>query len=320
MRTGRELLELSSENPEPIVDSYYEKTWMAISNSPDEPNDLMVANQELLRHVTAYSVASEHENSRMMSDCVSTIMSVLGTPGANYTEFVSFWVVMDVTYSMYNRLSEPEQRQFLSEVIPQYIRKRHSLFLRHGYSSTTLQVQADSFAHKRTGPFGRAKIDSLFREYGLERIDTWRPGMDGVYVFPDGGDQVPFRSMLEHYGATFDWSQGHDGKLPDAALMWDGHLIIIEHKHIKEVGGGQDKQLVEIADFVSGAENSQAVSYVAFLDGMLFNKIFCGPVRKNKMAEQRRRIYDALDRVPSNYFVNTAGFVALLGDIENSLA
>ena len=103
-------------------------------------------------------------------------------------------------------------------------------------------------------------------------------------------------------------------KLPDIVFKINGHYYICELKTMKGNGGGQNKQIVEIAYFIKFSELNEKFHYLAFLDGDYSNRLFA----KNspKIQNQRSDIIDALKNNESNYFVNTAGFKKLIQDIS----
>jgi hypothetical protein len=80
---------------------------------------------------------------------------------------------------------------------------------------------------------------------------------------------------------------------------------------MKECGGGQDKQLVEIIDMIDQSEKNIEINYISFLDGILFDRLFNFP-SKGKMEAQRKRIYSILKKRRNSYFVNTIGFSTLI--------
>ncbi len=88
----------------------------------------------------------------------------------------------------------------------------------------------------------------------------------------------------------------------------------MEHKHMKESGGGQDKQMTEIIDFVS--YNDNGVGYISFLDGVYFNLLSDKNITSGKSFIQRSKIYKNLNNNKQNYFINTRGFVKFLGLLE----
>jgi hypothetical protein len=84
----------------------------------------------------------------------------------------------------------------------------------------------------------------------------------------------------------------------------------MENKHMKEAGGGQDKQMSEIINFISYQDKE--VSYISFLDGVYFNLLSDETIKSGKPYEQRKAIYTYLKKNKTNYFVNTFGLEKLL--------
>ena len=314
--TNKEILRVSIANPEPIYDHYYQKEYFIISEDATKPNALMKANRSLLDLVTAYRVNAEMGNDRANEPLIAEMMRLLETKNINTSEFTSFWECCDVSYSVFRHLSQEEKKQFLHRITAEYISRRHAVYSAHGYTATTLQVKADSFAHKRSGEQGMQKVVRILTELRIPLVED--DGHSAVeapdqrwLILPDKGHGSAFRSLLKRRGLSFEWSRDHKGKFPDYAVNLGEHLFVIEHKHMKELGGGQDKQIVEISEFISQTEEDANTHYVAFLDGILFNKVFA-PSATGKVAIQRDEIARALESHPSNYFVNTHGFLALM--------
>ena len=82
---------------------------------------------------------------------------------------------------------------------------------------------------------------------------------------------------------------------------------------MKGSGGGQNKQIVEVAYFIKFSEDNQNIHYITFLDGEYSNRLFNSQMQKIKL--QRKDIIDALNNNPNNYFLNTQGFKNLLENI-----
>ena len=81
----------------------------------------------------------------------------------------------------------------------------------------------------------------------------------------------------------------------------------MEMKTMKGSGGGQDKQLVEVINFIRYAENDERIHYITFMDGEYVNMLFRS--QQPKIRRQYADIVNCLKSNPGNYFVNTAGFV-----------
>jgi len=318
MRTGIELLELSKDNPEPYVDEAYEKEHVVITDGVQDLNQLMAASRGLQDLITAYKVCDEQNNTAACEQHIQQMIPLLGISGMNHSEFACYWPVLDVSYSMFSGFSIELKTKFLKEAVEKYLENRHRLYQLHGYTFTTLQVQSDSFAHKRNGPSGSRKIAEIMELHGFTYLTDAELLINNeqfVYSFPDSHPAV-LSKALEIWGADFVWRNQHEGKIPDFIIAANGHLYIGEHKHIKESGGGQDKQMLELISLIEQDETDKKVHYVSFLDGVMFNKVV-NATMAGKTLEHQNGIGERLTNIPRNYFVNTAGFSALLNDLMN---
>ncbi len=317
MTTNHALLDYSIQKPEPIYDPAYQKELLVIRESPDTLNELMKANRSLLDYITAYGVNRQVGNAAANNQIITRMMQALDTANINTSEFTSFWECCDVSYSVYRKLGTAEKRQFLERITQEYLARRHALYQAHGYTFTTLQVKADSFAHKRTGDQGSAKAVGILERNGFvpfSSVPTRGSSTPLSYLLPDKGDEKAFRTILRDRAISFPWSRREKGKLPDYALLIRSTTVIVEHKHMKELGGGQDKQILEISHFLQ--QSDESTIYVSFLDGILFNQLFSA-VATGKVALQQKEIKEALTQYPRSYFVNTAGFERLVRELAD---
>lgn len=305
--TNLEILDLCISNPEPLLDPYYMKNTVVIAESADCMNILMSANRALQDLITAYSVNLATGNTLANDPIIDRMIVFLSTQNINFSEFTSFWACCDVSYTVYCGLEDREKKNFLHAAVTAYIEKRHDLYQRHGYSFTTLQVQADSFAHKRSGQQGAQKARSILTSLGLDQLVGELPEEVDRHHFLicDRSNRHIFKRILDSLGIRLEWSTAETGKYPDYAVFVGNHTIITEHKHMKELGGGQDKQILEITEFLKHYD--EHVSYVSFLDGILFAKLF-NPDTRGKLRTQQTTIKDALSDYPNSFFVNTTGF------------
>lgn len=315
MTSNHALLDYSIGKPEPIYDPAYQKEFLVISKSSKTLNDLMRANRSLLDCITAYGVNHQLGLLAANNQIITRMMQVLGAANINTSEFTSFWECCDVSYSVYLKLGDTEKRQFLERITQEYLARRHALYQAHGYTFTTLQVKADSFAHKRTGNQGSAKTVRILACLGF--VPYVSPAARSTrapraYLLLDKGNTKSFRNILHARKINFSWSDKEKGKLPDYALLVGAMTVIIEHKHMKELGGGQDKQILEISRFLRQTDKNTI--YVSFLDGILFNRLF-SKTATGKIARQQKGIREALEQYPNSYFVNTAGFKRLVREL-----
>lgn len=311
-----ELLDYSLKYPEPYIDNYYIKQGnLIISDKPKESTPLMRANLDLIKGISAYEFACDRGNSKMMEAAIHQIYRAAEQNNINFSEFVSFWPVVDISYSVYKKLTGHKKKMLLRQIIDKYIKMRHEKYLMHGYSPTTLQVGKDAKAHKESGSPGLRKVSGMLGSYGFKKADhesvvDFTTKGTKKYIEADKGGKRLFKTLLKHYGLKFNWSRNRQGKMPDYLLRHKDSIVIIEHKHVKEGGGGQDKAINEIISFIGYSEND--ISYVSFLDGTYFNLLAENKSKKNKLYTQLNNIQSLLRGNRSNYFVNTAGFKKLL--------
>lgn len=103
----------------------------------------------------------------------------------------------------------------------------------------------------------------------------------------------------------------HQDKEPDIVLKINDKFFIIEAKHIKESGGAQDKQIVELIEFIRYSEELENVHYVSFMDGIYFNNFsWAKKGDETKVNKQKRQLKSTL-------FVNTSGLLSLFEDLKN---
>lgn len=56
-------------------------------------------------------------------------------------------------------------------------------------------------------------------------------------------------------------AKNEQGKLPDMVFSVGEHHFVVEMKSMKGSGGGQDKQLTEVIDFIRYSEDNPKIHY-----------------------------------------------------------
>lgn len=310
-----QLFEECLAHPEPLIDPFYCNESRIISLSPADPaTEVMTANAELLERISAASVAIRDKDKAAYQRCVERIATLLQAPGMNFTEFTSFFPALDVSYSMYMSLSSALKIEFLHQAVRLFIEKRHNAYRLHGYSATTLQVRKDFEKHKTEGSAGARKVKAMLdaQGYSAHAGGKFGPGAKS-YIFVGRGPAASqaLEDMRSHLGLEFEWQRHHQDKNVDLYLSHSTNIVFVcEFKHVKEGGGGQHKQVVEVISLIRYGERDPRIGYVAFLDGMYFNEFIAPSAPKTR--EQARQIRQHLAENPRNYFLNTHGLEKLL--------
>lgn len=319
------IFDLSIKNKEPIIDKFYVKNSdLLISDNPKKPSELSLKNNELIESISAYSFAKRNRNKKLMEEIVVKISEILKNKNINYSEFVSFWSVVDISYSLFNKLSFDDKKEVLREIIEKYLELRHNIYQLYGYSQTTIQVDKDAKAHKESGSLANKKIYHILSKYNfnLSNTDSLDDFLkkDLVYIESDKKGKKLFKSIISFLNLKFKWSSGKEEKMPDFLLKYKNNIFIIEHKHMKEGGGGQNKQINEIISLISFTEKNfkkYKIHYVAFLDGIYFNLLSNEIKSKSgKIFYQIKNIKENLKNNKNNYFVNTFGFEQLIKSLK----
>ncbi len=316
------LFEFSLSNPEPIIDEFYlKKGNLIISGDSKNPTDLMRKNLDLLESISAYNFAKKNKNQTTTKKAIEKILEIVKNKNINYSEFVSFWPVVDISYSLFNKMSVEGQAEIIKNIVDKYIELRHDLYLSYGYTPTTLQVGKDAKAHKESGNLGIYKVSKILDKAGYkkandETLENFISHGDKKYIEADKKGKKLFKNLLNSYKIKFSWSKNKEQKMPDFLIKHKDDIFIVEHKHMKEGGGGQDKQINEVISFIGFSENNPKIHYISFLDGIYFN-LFADKkyLNKGKILNQLENIKQNLKRNEQNYFVNTAGFKKLLKEL-----
>ncbi len=113
-----ELFEFSLNNPEPIIDEFYLKNGnLIISKNSQNPTELMRKNLDLLESISAYNFAQKNKNQETMKKAIEKMLAAVKSKNINYSEFVSFWPVVDISYSLFNKLNIEEQSEIIKNIV-----------------------------------------------------------------------------------------------------------------------------------------------------------------------------------------------------------
>lgn len=269
--------------------------------------ELLAKNNRLLELIISYNNYKISGDDTHNYDIITEMDECLQCEGMNYCPFSQYLMVHDVTYDMYLSKLTIEEKEYILDC---YLEDRHQMYLNRDYSDIIFQVLTDSYSHKRKGAMGVEKLRKICNNLEIPKIDTEIQIDDAIYyILPDAGDNQLFNKIIEQYHINFEFRTTHQGKMPDALIKVDNTFLIIEHKILKESGGGQDKQMTEIIDFVGWGE--RGVHYISFMDGILFNELI-NPSPRNKLYRDKQNIISNLNNCPFNYFVNEYGFNKLI--------
>ena len=308
----------SKHNPEEMFDDFYKKGVLVIPEDATTENLLTRNNAKLIECITAFNYMISNGltlDNELLVNVVNDVVKILSTtPNINYSAFSQFFMVYNSTYGYFASLGDNDKFIFIYEMLLKFCKERHDLYLSHGYSNSIMQVMSDNYSHKRNSKTTIEKILSILSPFDLKHIRSIDLTDEQNYYFlPDKGDSVLFEEFVKKYNLKMQSREIEQNKLPDIVFNCSGQFYICELKTMKGSGGGQNKQIVEVAYFIKFSENDERFHYVAFLDGDYANALFSSNMPK--IVNQRNDIVEALNNNKNNYFVNTAGFKKLVADI-----
>lgn len=305
-----ELFNKCLENPVPNIDPIAHEALnkVILPSQKDEYSELLSNNYELYELIQKYSNLNNKGDTSQNETLIKSIDSCLKYEGMNLCPFSQYLMTHDLTYEIYLQKLNLEEKSF---IIDCYLKDRHQLYLNHDYSDIIFQVMNDNYSHKRKTVIGVEKLKKAFKENKIEHFNK-EIDQQIFYILPDNGEKQLFKELLEKYHIRFNFAGTHQDKMPDAFIKYNNAFIIVEHKKMKSTGGGQDKQITEIIDFIKFDE--RGVYYISYLDGILFNQLIDPSIRQ-KIYRSKQDILRHLENNPYNYFVNEFGFNLLIKNI-----
>lgn len=319
-----ELFKFSLDNLEEYFETYYEKENFILNND-GSLNELIIQNNKMLEYIEQYYklLTSNQLNELKEKDIVLNMISILdNTYWINNSEFTNYWWIFDTSYSSYTWFAQEEKFDFVKNILPKYIENRHLTYRKYWYSPVSLQVRFDSTANKRSADLWNKKVEALLRENNF--VKFWNNENSTLedflksnrwFLYADKDWKKMFTELLKQKQITFEWSTKLQDKYPDFCLKIWNKIFIMEHKHMKEGGGWQNKQIAEIIDLINFSETNPDIHYVSFLDGVFFNKLSNKNNFDPKTKAQVEQIENALKNHKQNYFLNTKGFLKLINSI-----
>lgn len=299
------------ENPEKILDPYYKKGVLVIPEKVNEQNNLTEKNARLIELITTFKTLVSFGKGKDNEDILKVIQEIIEilvkTSNINYSAFCQFFMVYNSSFSVFQKMNKQNKENFIYEMLCNYVKERHSMYLSHGYSNIILQVMSDNYSHKRNSKSGIEKVENLFSPYGIQKISDFDELLEKerVYFLPDKGGKDIFEEFILRFNIKMESRNIEHNKLPDLVIKVKEKYYIFELKTMKEGGGGQNKQAVEFSYFIRFSEENENVHYITFLDSLYSNVLFND--NSPKIKNQRDTVEKALEENPSNYFLNTAG-------------
>ena len=311
-----ELFLYSGQHKEQLLDPYYiSKTIPVIPKICSETNELVERNARLIKLISVFAYFMENKKRKNHPEVVKLVNEVIdilmNTANINLSPFSSFFMVYDSSHAAFKNYEPKDKYNFIYKILQNYCKKRHAMYLSHRYTNSMLQVVDDNYSHKRKSKAGIRKVLAMLHKFGFVHNSSGGGKSGSFYFLPDAGDKEAFIALQAKCKIIKKTTGKKQGKLPDMVFFNDGHYYVVELKHINGSGGGQDKQLNEIIDFIESSGRDGHIHFISYMDGGYSNYLHSDEKRE-KAKNQYKAILSNLKKNPGNYFVNTAGLKEFL--------
>ena len=287
---------VSKNNPEKILDKFYvfdEKNLHLgeyISNTKDVKNIL----------ITIRTLQTKNENEEVVDKYFLELSRIMNK-FSNCSEFACFINACD-SFLDYAK----NDIALLKKITNLYFEKR---VLNETVPEEWIQAIIDSNAPAKKGKCGENKLLWILGKSGFAEVFSWEDFLKKQKCVAKFSSIFSIKDVRKRLGIKLA-TKKQDKKL-DLIIKFENRIYICEAKHLNTGGGGQDKQISELIEIVSLKEKNKNISYISFLDGVYSNIIIGGADGGGKLIKQRQEIKKYLKKNLSNFWVNTAGFVAL---------
>ncbi|MBR4749578.1 MAG: hypothetical protein IK083_08425 [Abditibacteriota bacterium] len=310
---------LSVKNKESYINPVYSKlvNQLVIPQTSDEKNALTEANEKVIRNITTIYTLIYDSGYTINDDpvyaCIKNISESMNTEGMNFSAFCQYFNVHNINYNCFQDMDENDRVDALKYIIQEFIKNRHKMYESHGYSNIVMQVMCDSYSHKRKGSYGTQKIAAILDKLGVKNKSNSTDTPTNFYLLSDKEGKDEFKRYAEKLNIPLSTEGRTTKKFPDAFIKIGNDYYVVEQKNMKESGGGQDKQMKEVIDFIDKKPTRSNIHYVSFLDGIFFNLL--SSADSGKLFDEKKDIQRSLKKYKGNYFVNTFGFHSLFEDL-----
>lgn len=301
IKSNLHYFEISKANPEKLLDDFY----IFDERKPDL--DKYIQNTKEIKNIltTIRMMESKKENPVIIDKYFSELQKIIGKY-SNCSEFGCFVNACDnIIGGVKNEVD------VLKQISRRYFEKR---ILNENVPEEWTQALLDNNSSRKKGKCGENKLIHILASSGIKEVGGWEDFLSANSCVLRFSKKINLKSVRKNLMAKIKTKK--QNKTLDLIIKVKENIFICEAKHLNTSGGGQDKQISELIEII-GLRERQGIYYIAFLDGKYSNVLLGGDVSGDKINKQRQEIVKCLNKNPNNYWVNTAGFKALIKDFKN---
>lgn len=317
--------DFSLNNQDSFINFSDQKGVLVINeNVNQEPNNLMLAVNQLNNLIITYSTLQNIENSEtIQTKIIYEIINLLESNikqniNINYSPFCAYFSVVRYSFNTYKETykinSLQEKCKLIKNILDAYVNNRLEMYKSYGYTHTILQVMADYATSKRSGNIGLNLLTNIFEQLNFILVNSYEDFINNnhCFIYSDKNHKKVFDEFIKKHSIKFTFRKNRDNKYPDLLLKVKQHFFIIEHKLTNGNGGSQNAEVNEIINFINYSENNKNIHFISCLQGNFMQYLIENNKQFPKNKIQRKNIITALKKNANNYFVNGNGLTELV--------
>lgn len=291
---------ISKNNQEKSLDDFY-----VFDEKHPELNKYIKNTKEIKNILITIKTLKDKKEKQSVVDKYFLELSKIIGKFSNCSEFACFVNACD------NIINETKNEiDLLKKITERYFAKR---VLNEAVPEEWIQAILDSNSSRKKGKCGENKLIYLLEKRGFLEVFDWDDFFKTDYCVVKFSKKFNLKNVRKNLDIKIKAKK--QNKTLDLIIKTRNKILLCEAKHLNTSGGGQDKQISELIEIL-GLNEKNNVSYISFLDGKYSNILLGNNSGGDKITTQRKEINKFLKNNPTNYWVNTAGFIKLMRDLK----
>lgn len=300
IRDNLHYFEISKNNQEKLLDDFY------VFDESHSDLDKYIKNTKEIKNIliTIRTLQNKKEKSKVIDKYFLELSKIIGKY-SNCSEFACFVNACD------NIIGKTKNEiKLLKKITERYFAKR---VLNEMAPEEWIQAILDTNSSRKKGKCGENKLVHILEQEGFKEVFDWDDFFKTSYCVVKFSKKFNLKNVRKYLDVKIKTKK--QDKTLDLIIKAKNMILLCEAKHLNTSGGGQDKQISELIEILNLSEKN-GVSYVSFLDGNYSNILLGDEGRGDRLITQRKEIKKFIRNKPDNYWVNTAGFEALIADLK----
>lgn len=234
-----------------------------------------------------------------------------------------FLPAIDLSFSIVKSAPNDLKIELVADILDKYLAFRYTNYNNAESLSMLATLAKDRGSSRKNGESAIKKMRRMVGDnFVMTQSNTLVDMNNNEYALVDKQNKNLFFDLVNQHTEVEARRKDLKSKKPDFLFKQNDSLFLMEHKHMKEMGGAQDKQLKEVVEFIKNfASNNLGIKPYGFIDGVYYNKILDAytkiitsgmPTRSNKILRAAEWIIGFEEEYGYCPIINTDEFRILL--------